>query len=313
MPSSLHLGLALAPLVLATTTGLVDVHGALQRARAAHNAYDEGPATTRDEVFTEALGLGFPNVELDVVLVDHHLEVRHDCDAPRPTRTLDRYLEVLAARVADHRGSVHGDGREFVLTIDVKDCAGASAGRVAALLDARFRAHRDLLSRCEPADDPRLRPGAITVCLTGDDAVKRAYRRRVVERGDALLAFADRVIGGDDEPTPDPTALLPERGDRYLRFVAIHWRHVEPGFDGDEGDWTEADRQRLVRLLESATARGLRVRFYALNGEGRSYRFVGGMDAARARWHAVAEIADGLALQHFVATDDREAISRVGP
>ncbi len=312
MPSSAHLGMAILQLVLATTAGLADVDQALQHARAAHNAYDEGPTTTPDGVFAEALELGFPNVELDVVLVAGDLEVRHDCDGPRPTRELDHYLEVLAARVADHDGSVHGDGREFVLTIDVKDCAGASAGRIAAVLDVHLRAHRDLLRRCVPGDDGRLRPGAITVCLTGDDEVKHAYLRRVVERGGALLAFADRVIGGGDDPTSDPTTVLPGRADRYLRFLAIHWRHVEPGFDGGEGDWTGADRRRLFQLLDEATARGLRVRFYALNGEGRSYRFTGGMDAARQRWRAVAEVTDGLALQHFVATDDREAISRGG-
>lgn len=267
---------------------------------AAHNAYDEGHPTTPDTVFTEALDLGFANIELDVVLTDARLEVRHDCDSHMPTRPLERYLDDFAARIAEHDGSVHGDGREFVLTIDVKDCDDVAQRRIAARLDDLFRSYRPLLNPVGGTGH------AITICLTGDDDAKGAYQRRVRDRRGELLARADRVIGGDHPILDDPRSYITEDASAYRCFLAIHWRHVEPGFDGDEGPWTTDDAARLAALLAAATERGYRVRFYALNGAADSYRFAGGPDAARERWLALDALADSL---HFVATDDRDAIA----
>lgn len=267
---------------------------------AAHNAYDEGHPGTPDAVFTEALDLAFANVELDIVLADDCLEVRHDCDSHMPTRPLDRYLDDLAARIAEHGGSVHGDGREFVLTIDVKDCNDVAHRRIAALLDDLFQSYRPLLNPIGATDHP------ITICLTGDDDAKDAYQRRVRDRHGELLARADRVIGGGHPILDDPRAYITDRATPYRCFLAIHWRHVEPGFDGDEGPWTDDDATRLAALLAAATEHGYRVRFYTLNGTADSYRFAGGPDAARERWLALDALADSL---HFVATDDRSAIA----
>lgn len=267
---------------------------------AAHNAYDEGHPDTPDTVFTEALDLGFANIELDVVLTETRLEVRHDCDSHTPTRPLDRYLDDLAARIAEHGGSVHGDGREFVLTIDLKDCDDVAHRRIAARLDDLFQAYHPLLNPIGATDHP------VTICLTGDENAKDAYERRVRERNGELLARADRVIGGNHPILDDPRAYITDRATPYHGFLAIHWRHVEPGFDGDEGPWTTADLARLEALLGSATEHGYRVRFYTLNGTADSYRFAGGPDAARERWLALDALADSL---HFVATDDRAAMA----
>jgi hypothetical protein len=279
--------------------------------RAAHNAYDEGRHDTADAVFAEALDLGFTNVELDIVLADGRLEVRHDCSAPRATRPLAAYLDDLAGRVRDHGGSVYGDGREFVLTIDVKDCPGPDVWAVAELLDGLLHDHAGMLSAAAPGDDGPYRRGAVTVCLSGDDSAKRAFRTRVADHGGRLLAFADHVIGGGDEPTDDPTALLPDAADGFVRFLSIHWRHIEPGFAGGEGAWTDDDRTRLEVVIETAAARGFHVRFYTLNGEAEDHRLAGGLPAARERWLAVARAAAVSPLPHWVATDDRRAISRL--
>lgn len=282
---------------------------ALLHGRAAHNAYDEGAAGTPDATFSEALQLGFPNIEIDVVRAREGLQVRHDCDEPPSTRPFADYLAVLERRIRTHGGSVHGDGREFVLTVDVKDCAGADLAWIAEQLDTQLLAHRPLLSRCRIGEPESFTSGAVTICLTGADGAKDAYRKRVWFRDDVLLAFADRVIGGDDDPGDDPADSLPRSAGAFRRFLAVHWKHVEPGFDGGEGGWTAADEARLAGLLRAATERGFQIRFYALNGLAPGYRFAGGEKAVRQRWLAFARLTAGLPRQHFVATDDRRAIT----
>lgn len=276
---------------------------------AAHNAYDEAPAGDPDRAFGEALALGFGNIELDVQADvwrtprpggdQAALYVRHDCTPSPDVNDLASYLDRLARHVARRDGD-----RPLVLTIDVKDCHDTAPDVIAASLAALLDRHADLLTERGAGAAGVTTERAVTVCLTGDDRVKDAYGERVAAAGGPWRAFADRVISGAPF-ADDPAAYFAGPDDPYRRFRAIHWKHVEPGFPGGEGAWTAADRARLDALLDAADARGVSVRFYALNGGRRSYRFAGGMRAAVQRWQAFADAAAGRPRRHFLATDDR--------
>jgi hypothetical protein len=80
------------------------------------------------------------------------------------------------------------------------------------------------------------------------------------------------------------------------------------------GAWTADDAARLDRLVRSAHASGLWIRFYTLDGASDAdadangwfapYNF-GGLDAAQARWDAAIR-----AGADFVATDQYEAFAQ---
>jgi hypothetical protein len=276
---------------------------------AAHNCYDEAPAGAPDRVFAEALALGFGNIELDVQTDvwrtprphdgQATLYVRHDCTPSPDVNDLASYLDRLARHVAGR-----DDALPLVLTIDVKDCHDTAPRVVAASLAVLLDRHAGLLTEHDPRPAVVTIERAVTVCLTGDDRVKDAYRELAATSGRPLRAFADRVISG----TPfahDPADYFTGEDNTYRRFRAVHWKHVEPGFPGGEGEWTAADRARLDALLDAADAHGVSLRFYALNGRSRSYRFAGGMRAAVERWQAFTAAAGGRPRRHFLATDDR--------
>jgi len=296
--------------------------------KASHNSYGEVSEDAPDLVFQEALDLRFYNVEVDVMVDGSHtpyslpgdpdylagqvrLYVAHDC-AKRPgTRDFYRYMDDLAAMAAENKDGVYGDGRSLVLNIDVKDCNEPDYGRIAESLAAVFDHHAGLLSRTETGVAAGLDEQAVTVCLTGADEAKEAYYALVQGSDGVLRAFADKVVGGGALYESNVENYFDQAANEYHRFYAFHWKHVEGGFPGDEGDWAPEDRARLEALLSAATARGFRIRFYALNGSSSDYQFDGGADAAAERWAQFAAANEGLLLQHFVATDDRQQISAV--
>jgi hypothetical protein len=103
------------------------------------------------------------------------------------------------------------------------------------------------------------------------------------------------------------------RATNYLRWSNNAWSAVEPEGQNRAGDWTPEDADRLRRLVNSAHAGGLWIRFYTLNGHTRpegdemgwtaSYNF-GSIDAARLRWRAAID-----ARVDYLATDQYEAFA----
>ena len=294
--------------------------------KAAHNAYDEGDPDTPDAVFQEALDLKFYNVELDIMVDISHttylppdhpdylqgkvrLYVKHDC-APDPrTRDLYKYFEDLAAMVTANSDSVYGDGRNVILYIDVKPCNSLDYMDVAESLDALFDNYQGMLSYSTIGDAGSFSEQAVTVVLTSGDEVKDAYYNLINGGDKTLRAFKDRVVGGGDAYQNNVEDYFSGEADEYHRFYAMHWKHVEDGFPGGEGSWSQEDQDRLESLLSIASSKGFRIRFYALNGSPGSYQFDGGLGDAAQRWVQFVGANEGLNLRHFVATDDRQQIT----
>jgi hypothetical protein len=302
--------------------------GDISLSKAAHNAYDEGDPDTPDAVFQEALDLKFYNVELDVMVDINHttylppdhpdylqgkvrLYIKHDCVPNPDTRDLYKYFEDLAAMVMTNEGSVYGDGQNFILTIDVKTCNSPDYMDVAESLDALFDHHSGILSRATIGDAGSFNEQAITVCLTGADEAKDAYYNLVNGGNKTLRAFKDKVVGGGDAYQNNVEDYFNGVADEYHRFYAMHWKHVEDGFPSGEGNWSQEDQDRLELLLPTASAKGFRIRFYALNGSPGYYQFDGGLGDAAQRWVQFVGANEGLTLRHFVATDDRQQITEL--
>jgi hypothetical protein len=300
--------------------------GNISLLKAAHNAYDEGDPDTLDTVFQEALDLEFYNVELDVMVdithttyvpLDHpdylqgkvRLYVKHDCVPDPGTRDLYKYFEDIAAMVAANNNSVYGDGRNVVLNIDVKPCNSLDYMDVVESLDALFDHYQDMLSYVTIGDAGSFNEQAVTMVLTSGDEPKDAYYNLINGGDKTLRAFKDRVVGGGDAYQNNVEDYFSGEADEYHRFYAMHWKHVEDGFPGSEGNWSQEDQDRLELLLSTASNKGFRIRFYALNGSPGSYQFGGGLGDAAQRWVQFVGANEGSILRHFVATDDRQQIT----
>jgi glycerophosphoryl diester phosphodiesterase len=200
----------------------------------AHNDYEH------DRPLLDALDHGFTSVEADVWLVDGQLLVAHDLEDVSPQRTLERlYLSPLSARVTMNRGTVYPRRRApFQLLIDVKSAAGPTWRAV----DEALRNHPGLMTRFTPSTTD---PGAVTAVISGNRDLP------------ALTAQADRRAGYDgrlaDLGGPLPASVMP--------LVSDNWTNV---FDWTgEGRMPAAERERLRTIVETAHARGQRVRFWA--------------------------------------------------
>jgi hypothetical protein len=108
----------------------------------------------------DALDRGYRGVEVDVFLIGGRLLLGHHPNEAARGESLDeRYLRPLARRIAD-LGSVHGDGRRFLLNIELKERDPAA-----------FEELRRLLTKHAPifttTIDGDLRPGPVQVVLVG--------------------------------------------------------------------------------------------------------------------------------------------------
>ena len=136
--------------------------------------------------------------------------------------------------------------------------------------------------------------------LTGADPAQQAAFHDAVAIGARLRLFGAVPTGAT-------------RATNYLRWSNHAWSAVEPEGQNRAGDWAAEDDERLRRLVDSAHAGGLWIRFYTLNGHpGRegdemgwtaSYNF-GSIDAARLRWRAAVD-----AGVDYIATDQYEAFA----
>lgn len=140
--------------------------------------------------------------------------------------------------------------------------------------------------------------------LTGMNEVQERTFHDAVPDGARLRVFG-AVQGGAAGGLP---------ATNYRRWSNNPWSLVEEGGQAKAGEWTEADRDRLRKLVKDAHKRKLWIRFYTLNGHdpelgvtngwSRGYNF-GSLEAARLRWRAAIE-----AGVDFIATDQYEDFAR---
>jgi hypothetical protein len=233
------LGAALAGAVaLPAGTALAgeDKHGPRPLWRAhAHNDY-EHPRPLLD-----ALDHRFGSVEADIYLVGDQLLVAHDPEDLDPARTLESlYLDPLAARVRAHHGRVYrGERRSLQLLVDIKTEGAATYLE----LDRHLRRHKHLFTTYAHG---RVRPGAVTVVVSGD----RAARAPMAAQSTRLAFYDGRLT---DLGTSAPASFVPLISDNWtLNFT---WQGV--------GAFPEAERSKLRDIVGAAHGRGQRVRFWA--------------------------------------------------
>lgn len=185
-----------------------------------------------------ALRHGFHSVEADVFLRDGELLVGHEEWMLQASRTLERlYLDPLRERVAANGGSVHGDGKPFLLLVDIKRDGEA----VYMLLEAMLAERSQMLTRFGPDG---IEPGAVTVILSGDRPRARLARKAV-----RFAAIDGRI---HDLETTAPPSLVPLVSDSWKRL--FEWDGIDP---------LEAhEAQRLRELADQARSQGRMLRFW---------------------------------------------------
>ena len=204
----------------------------LQRAHA-HNDY------LHDRPLLDALDNGFCSVEADIFLVNGQLLVAHTRRELEPDRTLQKlYLEPLNQRIQANGGRVHKDGPVFSLLIDIKNTGDQTWLELNKVLSG----YADLFSRVE---DGVFHEGAINAVVSG----ARAWD--VIEATSPRYAGVDGRLGdfGGDRPVH----LMPLVSDNWR--LHFRWR--------GKGDFPEAERTKLHRLVQQAHNENRRIRFWA--------------------------------------------------
>jgi hypothetical protein len=182
--------------------------------------------------------------------------------------------------------------------------------------------HRNWLTTAQkPTDDSvaDLTMGPLMV-LTGSSRQQKQVFYDRLKVGEEVLLFGSALVAkvAAEKPTwadvarfqaATPAAtLISEKASAYIRWVNFPWNVVELGGQPTAAEWNAREVRRLKELVEEAHSRGLRIRFYTLNGHPKgkglgwseTYNF-GELDAAEVRWKAA--IGAGV---DFLATDQYE-------
>lgn len=187
----------------------------------------------------DALDHGFTSVEADIFLVDGKLLVAHTKRELNPEKTLEKlYLDPLRDRIKASGGSVYGDGKPFHLLIDLK----SSGEPTYAALHKLLSSYADILSSTK---DGVPKPGAVTISISGDRPIA------VIKNQSERYAGIDGRIS--DLDSDDPADFMPLISDSWLS----HFRWL------GNGEFKQADRQKLRDYVNRAHAKGRKVRFWA--------------------------------------------------
>lgn len=200
----------------------------------AHNDYEH------ERPLADALAAGFTSVEADLWWRDGDIQVSHDAWGSAGTLT-ELYIAPLVAAVADHGGSVHGDGAPFTLWLDLKD---GTAELRDALKDALAR--EAIFTTFDDVGVVDVR--AVTVIVTGDAASKTT----LVDDTPAPRAFAR-----------DDNALAKDSGlDGTVVAAALNFGAYLGGWDG-AGSAPDDVRARAVCVVDKAHRVNRKVRFFS--------------------------------------------------
>ncbi|MEO2030295.1 MAG: phosphatidylinositol-specific phospholipase C/glycerophosphodiester phosphodiesterase family protein [Fuerstiella sp.] len=205
---------------------------ALLRAHA-HNDY------LHDRPLLDALDNGFCSVEADIFLVKDKLLVAHTRSELSEENSLEQlYLEPLRKRIKQNGGRVYPDGPAFTLLIDIKSDGEAT---YRALHHVLLQYH-DIFSRVE---NGHVHQKAVTAIVSGN----RPHA--------AIAGDSPRYVGIDgrlsDLDSDQPAPLMPLISDNWRNH--FKWR-------GD-GDLPEAERMKLLHIVQQAHTKNRRVRFWA--------------------------------------------------
>ncbi len=184
----------------------------------------------------DALEQGFYSVEADIWLVEGELLVAHNKGAYKGSLK-ELYLDPLQERVTK-KGSVHGDGKPFLLWIDIKDERPELNTALETLL-----AHYPMLT---VNNDGKVQEGPVTLILTGDLTSKTRH----VNSFSPCHACRDGLYSPDDP-----------KADNHWKWIALNWGNFFQ-WKG-EGEISPQEKAKLVSLLADIHAKGRKVRFWA--------------------------------------------------
>ena len=199
----------------------------------AHNDYEH------THPLQDALDHGLCSVEADIFLVDGKLLVGHTRADLRPERTLEAlYLEPLRQRVRENGGRVYRGGPEVTLLIDIK----TDGEQLYPTLRKTLQSFADLFTSFR---GNQVEHRAVTAILSGERP------RRSLETDPVRYAGYDGRP--EDVGTGTPASFMPWVSESWTTL--FKWR-------GD-GEFPEAERQKLREYVARAHAEGYKVRFWA--------------------------------------------------
>ncbi|APX02952.1 phosphatidylinositol-specific phospholipase C/glycerophosphodiester phosphodiesterase family protein [Arthrobacter sp. QXT-31] len=200
----------------------------------AHNDYEH------DRPLLDALEHGFTSAEADVWLVEGELRAAHDLEDARAGVTLESlYLDPLDQLVRQQGHSVYpGWDGSLQLLIDIK----SDGETTYAAIEKELAEHPELMTRYA---NGKVSAGPVTAVISGNRPL-------------ATMQAADKRFGFYDGRSADlasgkPTALMPLVSDNWTKLFT--WQGVGP--------MPEAERAKLRAYVETAHAKGYRVRFWA--------------------------------------------------
>ena len=194
-----------------------------------HNDY-EHPRPLQD-----ALQQGFHSVEADIWLVEGELLVAHDKGAYKGSLK-ELYLDPLQELVTQ-KGSVHGDGKPFLLWIDIKDGSQDLNPALETLL-----ANYPMLT---VFTDEKVEEGSVTAILTGDTDSKTRH----------VKSFSPRRVCRDGGYSKDDP-----KADNKWTWIAVSWDSLFK-WKG-EGEIPKKEKEDLVALLADVHVKGRKIRFW---------------------------------------------------
>ena len=267
-----------------------------------------------DNHFQDALAGKYYNIEIDVVrggsgklyetpaylAGKEPLYAAKSCAPNSPRRDLFKYFDDLAARITQNQGSAHGDGKNFVLVLDVKEGDPGDMRPMAESLAAILNSRPDIHSSGNTTSGA-FEEKAVTIWLAGSEKFKESYFAHANQSGGQLRAFRDKDHCAQCPRFTDVSHYFREDASLYHRFYSLHWSHVESGFAGqEEGKWLLMDRRRMESLLILADFRGYQLRFYPLD----QAHFTGGPLAAKRRWYRFITANNRLKNKSFLAVEN---------
>jgi len=200
----------------------------------AHNDYEH------KRPLLDALDHGFCSVEADIYFTNGALLVAHDAGKVDPKRTLESlYLDPLRQRVKQNGGRVYSNGPSLMLLIDFKTEAKPTYAALRPVLEK----YREMLTKFTSSET---RTGAVTVVLSGNRPIQTVANER-----ERLVGIDGRLPDLDESPSPHLVPLVSDNWTKYFQ-----WR--------GQGALSESERSKLKAFVDSAHARGRRIRFWAV-------------------------------------------------
>lgn len=209
-----------------------DAVGPALRQAHAHNDYEHA------RPLMDALAQGFTSVEADIHLVNGELLVAHDAEDVNAKKTLDAlYLNSLR-RLAGDRRSVFASGETLTLLIDIKTEAEATY----VALNQVLKKYDSILTKFE---GEHIRTNAVTIVLSGNRP-----RQTLLREHSRYAAFDGRISDLGQRLSP---AFMPLVSDNWNNH--FNWKGI--------GEFSEMEREKLKRLVETAHGEKRRIRFWA--------------------------------------------------